>query len=492
MSFLDDAISSVGRGLAQTAVKAASDATGFDVGGTLNALFGNGQTTGGETLTQLSTDMPQNWQGSQQQLQMLQDQVSQQMSVVADLGNQLATLNTAVAQISSQIANIISLLQQINQEQLYQEWQAADYLLAGPLAAINALYSQYTQYLADYQHTETAETAVFVGNILDYNTGPGYAFNLIAGQIVTGGQTRNILQLWSNMVTPLVVAGLVDYRDATDQYIAYYQQLAYAELLATNLLMEAYNFQGQPELAQNAWQTYRSTLLAQETVFISWLVPLVVASAVGWDANVYTWGAPTYCAVLAGLDLNPGLQRTPWAPNMAPTSYYAPSPVFKKAESLLASLYVTEDADRRIVLYMLYDETLSISGTINAAPLTLTGANSPVPPRTRAQLGTPFQFPGENRVDANWTMSTTFFINRYVFVADSTDQSLADGSYTITDINGQDGLIPVETYLSGPNNIPFLDQYALSYTLSVNEAEPFDFMNFMVYMVPVTAVGWIS
>ena len=53
MSFLDDAISNLGQSLAQTAVTAANQETGYNVGGALNALFGTGQTTGGQNLGNL-------------------------------------------------------------------------------------------------------------------------------------------------------------------------------------------------------------------------------------------------------------------------------------------------------------------------------------------------------------------------------------------------------------------------------------------------------
>ena len=54
MGFLDDAISNLGQSLAQTAVATVSDETGYNVGGALNALFGTGQTTGGQNLATLS------------------------------------------------------------------------------------------------------------------------------------------------------------------------------------------------------------------------------------------------------------------------------------------------------------------------------------------------------------------------------------------------------------------------------------------------------
>jgi hypothetical protein len=494
MSFFDDAISTLGRGLAQSAVGTLSDETGFDVGGTLNALFGNGQPTGGADLTALQSALQGDWGGSSAQLQMLTGSINQQTQMIAQLGTQLTGIANAVKLINDEIAGLQQLLQKINQEQLYEEWQAADDLTTQYLAAIQSSYFAYGSFTSAYAKTPTDAVNRLANDILDTNDGPGVGLNALSQLILDNNQKRGLLQLWSNMVTPLVAGGLLDYRDAVNQYMAYYQTLAYAQLQATNLVMEAYNLLGPADQAKAIWKQYRAALLAQENTFITWLVPLVAAGVPAQVNQGSTYN--NFSGVDAAAQLNPGVQHLPGAA-VPGNAYFAPSAVFKAAENLLATLYVTAPADRRIVVHMVYVSEPGISTLLAGVALTLTQSGlPPVPATSSAVLGAPFPLAagGTQLPDFNFQFND-FYIKRFVFSADDPNQTLADGQYTLADLNGVNGLVPMATYLSDPNaggsnpEPPFMNQNVLAYPLSIDGTTPFDFMNFMAYMVPVLFPG---
>ncbi|MEH0194439.1 hypothetical protein V7S57_01765 [Caulobacter sp. CCNWLY153] len=479
MSFFDDAISNLGRGLAQSAVSAISDATGYDVGSALKSLFGGAQTKGGEDLAQLQQALPSDWSGSADQLLMLTNNITQQQGAIQDLGSQLSSLSNSIGGISTRIANIESLLQKLNQEQLFQEWATADNSLQPYAIKTGTAHTQYAAYIDEYDSTPTDMISDLVENVLDLNSGPAASLDIIHQAIQSQEQQRGVLELWSSMVAPLVSAGYIDYRHAVSQYMNYYKKLALAQLQATNLLMEAYNYEGS-KLAPQAWSQYKGYLLAQETTFITWLYPLVAAGV---------WLVPkarvTFSAALAATDLDPGLQSLQPSTGQYGPGYYQPSMLFAKAEQMLATLYVNGEADRRVVIHLAYEAEQYISQLVGGAVLTLTPQpeGDVVKPTSSDLL--PLKFHAQPRVDDNY--SGDFYVRRFVFQSDTNDAALADGEYNITDINGHHGLVPMEAYMGGiylPAKFPFMRDAVLQYGLSVSQASPFDFMNFFAYMTP--------
>lgn len=499
MSFLDDAISNIGRGLAQSAVQAASDATGMDVGGTLNFLF-NGQTTGGEQLATLQSSLQSDWSGTPEQLTALQNGLAQQSQTLSDIGTQLTSVAASVGAISVQIHQISTLLTQINQQQLFQSWQTVDVAMSGYLAAISTSYATYGKYVLAASETDGTLVQDLVVTILDPNVGPAVGITAIHNLIMGNGQAQSVLQLWSAMVAPLVSGGLMDYREAVQQYEAYYKQLAYAQLCGTNLLMEAYNYDAESSstLAAGAYTDYKAALLAQEDMFIRWMVPLVAAGVVG---GVTTNGIP-FSSADAAVQLNPGVQTLPGAADPG-ASFYAASPVFRGAESLLASLSVTDPADRRVVVHMAY-----LAGTngssLGSLHLTMTSLDgeSQVSPVTSTRLGGPYFIPlapgggfrDRGLPDMNFATVTSpqngFYVKRFVFSDDVSHGGLADTQYSLDNLNGINGLVALQTYLSGTGDVPFMNDNIPQNVLQVNAAQPFDFMNFLAYCEPVDAIGY--
>ncbi|HEY4115762.1 MAG TPA: hypothetical protein VGM17_17025 [Rhizomicrobium sp.] len=495
MSFLDSAISSIGQNLAKTATDQISQSTGINVGGALGYLFGNGQASGGANMDALGPAIAQAFAQQQQTLTLLQAELYQQSQALAAMGQQLVGIASALTQITGMIQNLEQMLQKIGQEQLFQAWQAVDNQMTNYIAAIDAAFATYGNYLSSYKTTPSSEVSLLIQNILNVNVGPVVGLRAIHDFMIGGGQARGTLQLWSLMVVPLVQQGVLDYRLAVRQYFQYYQKLTYAQLKAVNLVMEAYTFNNDPNNARNAWTQYRRQLLSQEDGFITWLVPLVYA---GVQGGVFPLG-PSQSSVVnftaydASMQLNPGVQAVRGDTDIG-DSFYAPSQVFEDAEQLLANLYVTGPSARRIVVHMLYPNGAGISTLLDGLNLTLSsvGSAETVQPVSNSRLGGPFQFPRMPQdyspmfPDQNIYTGNGFYLKRYVYSGDG-GTGLANGQYNVTNLNGHDGLVAMQTYLTterGLNKAPFQQHDIVTYPMEIDNADKFDFMNFVAYSVP--------
>ena len=491
MSFFDDAITTLGRGLAQTAVGAISDETGYDVGGTLNALFGNGQTYAGENLANLSSAVnSSNLPGSDNT--EIQNYITQQTDMIAGLGIQLSGLANQISGLEKTLSNIQELLQKINQQNLYTQWEIVDTTLVNGTSVLTTSYNQYSSYLANGcgPDNPSGPVATLCTEILDPDGGAVQICNLISTAISDDGERKGVLQLWSNMVVPLVSNGIIDYRQAVDGYFSYYQRLAYAELQATNLVMEAYNFKQTPKLASQAWADYRQYLLSQEQAFIQWLVPIIAAGVRVTDGPSPWYPILTH---LASLELNP--MYPSFYQSWREPIYYQPSALFKRAEQILADLYLTEADDRRVVVHMLYDHLFQ--SLVGAASISITssdgGSEGAVSPSVTNVMPVYDLLAGQEggRVPDETFCSNQFVLQRYVFTASGSqsddtgsDPSFADGNYTITNINGQSGLVPINTYVSNGvigGKFPFCPTAQLNYVIPISPETPFGFVNFVAY-----------
>ena len=485
-----DAISSIGEGLAQTAVQSVSDQTGINVGSALTALFGGSQTAGGENLQNLQTTVASSGLPPAA-ISQLKASLETQGRLVADLGGTVASISGTLANFQADFDQIESDLAAIHLQQLYQAWQTSNIPNSALVVVANTAYQQYSDFLSDYTGTPTSAVTDFLTSLNGLNS-PEAVVQQIHENIVGRDQQKGLLQLWTEMVTPLIVRYTIDYRDAVQQYMRYYQQLVFAQLCATNLAMEAATFSGAADLAAAAWTSYQQAVAAQENVFISSLIPLV--SAGGTDPRAWIKGSFNFSDVVmaqAALQLNPGLITLPADPT-ADSAYIEPSAVFERAESLLASLAVTDPPTQRIVVYVTYVDGV-IAGVVSPVALTLSSTNGqpPVAASSEAILG-PFILSGFS--DYNfWTgaIGTTgrFWVKRFVYTGDA----LQSGTYTVTNMNGVNGLVAMDTYAStgdegalgesgGP--APFMNGNVWKYPLSVDPTSPFAFMNFLAYCTP--------
>jgi hypothetical protein len=502
MGFLDDAISNLGQSLAQTAVATVSDQTGYNVGGALNALFGTGQKTGGQNLAALPSTLGSAVQDTTL-LNTVLGAVTQQTNLLQALGTQLSSLAGEISAIEGEIGNLQQLLQAINQETLYLTWQDADKPISTLIATVRSAHQNYGNYIADSLGTNSFVVNTFVEGVLT----PGNVISSASSDIndaimAQGGQSQGLLQLWSEMVVPLIANGTIDYREAVSEYMDYYKRLVYAQLQATNMLMEAYNFNLLPSpmdtpttQAKDQWRIYRGYLLAQEEPFVNSLFPLVVAAVGRAPGDFMSWG---FTAVSASMELNPLLQSSPAtapAGGTTPTAYYAPSQLFREAEQLLANLYVTGPQDRRIVVYMTCIERDEYA-LVSDVTLTL---DQNVEPAATQKTTAPFYAGG---ADTNWldgypTDAAALYLKRFVFSADANNPTLKDGPHQLTNLNGVNGLgpLPLPGTLqpppgSSPLTVPFMSDHVVGHELTIGPSSAFDFMNFAAYTTPIPYVGY--
>jgi hypothetical protein len=502
MGFLDDIVSDVGQSLEQSVRDYAKGQINAAVGGTMAYLFGD-QETGGAVLLGLSGAIGNASGLDPLQIKTLQSGVDQQAAAISWIGNQLQFVAKQVQNLTGQIANIEQLLGEIGQELKYIKWADRNGLMLSDFAHIDSKYSTYAAYMADPIGMSSSHIADLAKQITD---SMGEACRHISYVMLSqGNQDKGALELWSEMVTLLVAKGLVDYREAVSEYMDYYSRLTYAQLRATNLLVEAYHYQDfgpvKSSRARRALEEYKGLLLSQEDQFIKFLFPLVVAGATNIDWHPVTEpgmpsNPPRFCftAPDAAMQLHPGIQWLRTDPERG-KGYYAPSSVFMAAEKLLANLYVTDPTARRIAVHMVYGSGTggSIYRAVNAAHPTLDywgqGNNpiaEPIPPRT-FPIG-PDPYP--TFIDFNFNVSgdpemgpSNIYLNRLVYATTPGGQPIPDGVYTLTNLNGHDGLLPIETY--GWKGVPFQQPQVVDYKMQIGPASPFDFMNFAAYTMPV-------
>jgi hypothetical protein len=485
MSFLDDAISTIGQGLAQTAISEADDATGLNVGGALQSLFGNNQTTGGQTLAATAQALAGGaFPMPDSELDLLKDSVGQQTQMIQNLGNQLSGIATAIAQISGEIAGIEQMLQKLQQEQLYTQWaQADDDLKQTVIPAIQSAYSTYGGYISSATATPSSDIQRFLDGVLaPGSNGFDAMMSAINAAILDVDQSKGVLQLWSNMVVPLVLNGAIDYREAVDEYCAYYSKLAYAQLQAVNLLMEANNYSatesaGDPDAAKLNWADYRGFIKGQEDTFIRWLIPLIMA---GGSMPASSSEVITYANVHAIMQLDPGVQALG---GVATGSYFRPSSMLEAAETLLANLYVTDPDALRIVAHVFWSDFDPVDNAMNPHVFRLVGSDGSTTynPASRTTMG-PYSWGGV-MPDVNFgAPGLSVWMKRMVYSAgDGESDPLADPNFTYA--LEDPGLPPLATYTSS-QPLPAISDPALAYSLSVGGAQQFDFMNVLAYVTP--------
>jgi hypothetical protein len=352
-----------------------------------------------------------------------------------------------------------------------------------------------------------SEVSTLMNDAISPTGGPADSMAVINSFIVVEGQAKGVLQLWSEMVSPSVAAGQLDYRSAVDQYTTYYKRLVSAQLLAANVLVEAHNYLNDKG-AKGAWDSYKTLVLAQEDEFIQWLVPLVYS---GVEAYLSTPPAgpkpvgPLFTYYEASMQLHAGLQAMPG--DAAGQGYYAPTSIFEDAEALLSTLSVTDPDDRRIVVHMVFsdDQSGTFKIPIDGQSITIEPPKNSSRDRSRGYLGESnsvkvapahtaqfsyspfplfFQEGGFSSPDfsfANGSHGEFLYLYRQVY-SWSTDAAGAppDGSYQLTDLNGT--LPPMFTYAGGKAT-NFQETKVLRHSLTVNPTSQVDFMNFGAYMV---------
>lgn len=493
MSFFDDAISTIGKGLAQTAAQELSDATGYDIGGTLGFLFGGDQTTGGQNLQVLENVLANEFSGTKDQLDFLSNILTQQGQMLVDIGTELASIQESVNSIKIEIDKIEQLLDEIKSLQLYSNWQSVDIQIQVYVNAISSAYQTYSLYIKNFASTPTKEVELLIDNVLNANNGPRVGLNGISKFLLDEGMQKGALQLWSEMVCALVNSGKMDYRDAVEQYSNYYKKLVFAQLTATNLVMEAYNYSQDSINADDFYTQYKSILLSQESTFINWLIPIINSGISGGNISSNNFYY-VYSSFDAANHLNPNFTTLE---NY--TEYYSPSQILYNAEKMLSSLSNTDIDDRRIVVYMGYLGYPSMNNVMQTVNLSLTSCDKKlVVESDKVETYGPFMiYPTSSGFipypDPNFDSNTYgYYIKRFIFESNVENVNLHDTSYNLTNQNGKGNLLPMGTYASQYKNhgspyginASFMTDSVLNYVLTVDETTNFDFMNFLAYNYP--------
>jgi hypothetical protein len=507
MSFFDDAIDAMGQSLAQSAVGYVKGVTGPEVGGVLGSLFGSGQTTGGADIAKLAEDIAAKFAGDKQDLALLNGQMAAQAAQLTGIGSQLTSLSDAVSALTRDVAGMAAMLQKLAEAVAYGNWQAVDNEMTDAITQIHTIYNTYAVAAANYKTVPVVEIVNLAQEALDPNDGPAFSMGKINQYILTSGRHQGALQLWSAMVAPLVASGVLDYREAVEQYTAYYKKLVSAQLLAANVLVEGHNYNND-NLAKDTWAQYKAMVAGQEDQFIQWLMPLVYSGVEAWGgtASDGTPTGPQFTWYEAAMQLHPGLQAMPG--DGGGQGYYAPSSVFEDAEALLATLSVTDPADRRIVVHMLFsdDQQGTFKSPIDAVPITIEpptqaqatqgGNGAAVAPMHTGKFSYnpfPAQFNPSGTPDENFFNGPYLYLYRQVYAqagGKGQEATLPDGAYQLTNLNGQ--LPALSTYASvteGLGKASFQESKVLDYTLTVNPTRQFDFMNFGGYMISQVADG---
>jgi hypothetical protein len=497
MGFFEDALSEMGQSLAQSASGYVQGVTGPVVGNMLATLFGGGQVTGGTNLAELQKAILGSNLASSY-VSLLNGQMATQTAEIQNIGNRLTELSRAMSVIQDELKAMEEVLNEIAARQLFQSWQAVDIQLTIAITSINSDYSVLAGFASNYANTQGAQVASVMANL--QTNGPLNGMNLINTLILgSGTQSKGVLQLWSEMVSPLVQAGLIDYREAVDRYTAYYKKLVGAQLLAANILVEVGNYfaiNGDHTGALNAWNAYKSCVLSQENEFIHWLVPLVYSGVMAYGCtNPGSGGGPggpMFTYYDAAMQLHPGLQALPG--DNGGMGYYAPTQIFENAEAMLSTLSVTDANDRRIVVHMMFcdDKAGTFKSPIDANPLTLTQDNSasvsPTAVSKFAYNGFP-DFNPDGTPDRNFFTGPIMYLYRHVYSQDAAHPTaLPDGLYQLTNLNGKlPEMFTYATVYNTPPKASFQEAKVLSYTLRMSPTNQFDFMNFNAYMIGLIA-----
>lgn len=481
MNFFDDAVGALGKSLAKSATSYLDDTTGMDVGGTLAFLFGNDQAAAGQDLGDLVNSISADFKpGAGAELTLLQDSLNAQTEQIGQIASQLTAMGAAIADIYGEIKGIEAMLKAIGQDVLYGNWLQQDNSIKTYLVQIRTAYNQYTLYIDPANGVKPSGIADLVASILDPNNGEVTAANGINSFMMSDGSNKGALADWANMVCPLIEDGALDYRQAVDQFQAYYVKLTWAQLRATNLVIEAHNFNGDNILAKDAWYAYQALILGQESTYIQNLVQIVRSGLVGSTKSGYG-----FLAYHAAWQFHPDMSPLYSGNVRIAHSYYAISPIFNTAEALLARLALTDPADRRLVVHMTYFGD-AFKTAIDGATITLTPqsaeANTAVAPDDASlvvgPMGSPEQHSGSFVVDPIWVTDSTFYVKRLVY-SGSDDSALADCKYRLTNQNGQGPLQAMQTYNGVATS--FQSDAVLNYEMQINAAQPFDFMNFGAY-----------
>jgi hypothetical protein len=423
------------------------------------------------------------------------------MDEIKHVGEQLTqvqnTLNTMQALmylnfslLEGKLAALASTLNRVELKQLYGLWSNVNVPLFSYMNQVNTQYDTFVEYALESSKTPKENVTRLVNDIQNTNSGAKLSLYGIHMLVLGGGSTKGVLQLWAEMIIPLVKAGSMRMAHARRAYIDYYTQIAGAQLKAINLLEESYNAQQCNHLAQAEYAKFRDLMKAQELGVLYWFEQLLYAGMSngalwslshgyldppppGDNVQEYPLIRPTWDYATASQEMLAGSLYATDEP-------YRPSPMRQEIETLLAASQAIPPNERRVVVWMIFDDLLSswsFSGTglnldfdYTAAEvsISLVGQGHPsIPPSSSSTLLEEASYWMPQYTSAQTTSRRV--IQRFVF-------SVPDGKYVLANMNNV--YKPV-------HHGCFVNPLYISYQLSVSAESPFAFMDFAPWADPI-------
>jgi hypothetical protein len=381
------------------------------------------------------------------------------MEALHQIGEQLKQIEYALQQISAEMrqgfADIKQELSKLHMDNLYLEWQDKDVGVQSAITQIATQYGRYTEYAQNGSTTSKEQVDELVKEILNSNNGAEPSLRQINSLVLSVGMSKGALQLWQEMVSPLVANGVITYGAAISAYLDYYGHILFAQARAAGLLVEAYNKKGDTNNAKTTHTTYRQLLRSQELDFLNNMEPLYFAA---------TTEGSTWSGRLASIDYFTVSQAITAQGDSA--SSYRPTPERAAAEDLLASAYALLPNERRLVVLMVVPGYLL---ELKNAVVSLTPAGETtksVAPDAVSSTTLQARIEGFDR---------EILLRRFVYTT-----QVSDGTYRIDQAVNEK--YPPRAGSAGRTHY-FAEDVYTNYTLSVDPGSPSDFMDFAPYAI---------
>jgi hypothetical protein len=251
------------------------------------------------------------------------------LDAIGKLGTQLTniqgTLATIEKQLTEEFAKIEQDLEEIHQEELYIAWQQVNNNIVTYKNQINTQYGIFIEYAATASVRKPTEQEIvdLVKQIQDSNVGAEDSLNGINSFVLGDGQAKGVLELWREMVTPLIAKGQMTFAAASTAYMNYYASILHAQIRAINLIVESYNQQNRNNISKDKYQHYQNLMTQQEVPFLRALEELTYDAlqpgASFWtevDFKDTTFASVEYFSLVQSLWAGGG-----WVASYAPTPW---------------------------------------------------------------------------------------------------------------------------------------------------------------------------
>jgi hypothetical protein len=407
---------------------------------------------------------------------------SEEYKEIKKLGAQLNSVQTSINNLQNELevfsAEILAELQELEEEQLYLTWSTKNAAVLENLTHVRVQYDRYTDYANSPEETSRTSVNELVTQILDTNVGTEVAMCNLNELILGEGEDKGVLELWQEMMSPLLVQRKRVWQEAIDNFQRYYLTIVTAQAQAINLLVEAFNQRGNHALTKEKWNDYKRLILSQEDLFLKNFDLLILDSESNtrWaDSTKWHYKFTYY----DGIDL-----RSPGGI----ADWYQPRVERESAEKLLYNACSRAENSRRIVIHMIYPQRYSPIPdestdwfpfpNLENVEIQLVSAND--------QFGTSIQATTIQLIPIieEEVIFDSRFIKRFIF---DFPNDLPDGDYRMKDINGIDGLKTIECKFSGLIN--FQRAKVLSFFLTLSVDKTFAFMDFCPYSAPFDEIS---